>query len=141
MKLWWSRLLYCTIIYIARIVIYLLFPFDSVLGSWSFLTEIALTLQELLDIRSVLNRADELGKTWILLQSSMSILHQVLVMADLVDDQISIRDLVSDNVWARLRQFIGRQMRLERLEEVVPGALLVLGVSLFLVWVEEGDDE
>lgn len=62
-------------------------------------------------------------------------------MANLINHKIRIRDFLAHNKRSRLRQFVRRQMLIQRFEEVIPGPFLVLWVRLLLVRVEEGNDE
>ena len=105
------------------------------------LSEISLTVQESLDIRPAFDRIHQLGQPRISLQPSPSVLRQLLIMTNLIDDKIRVRDLLTDHKSARLRQLVGRQMLLQRLEEIIARSLLVLRIRLLLVGVEKRDDE
>ena len=105
------------------------------------LTQVPVTLQELLDVRPVLDTIHKLGEPRVILEPSTTVLGALLVVTDLVDDEIGIRDLLANDKRAGLGRLVRAEMLVEGLEEVCTVALLVLGVELVLVWREKGNDE
>jgi len=104
-------------------------------------TQVPVTLQELLNVRSALDTIHKLGEPRVILEPSTTVLSELLIVTDLVDDEVGIRDLLTDHKRTRLGRFVRAEVLVERLEEVCAVALLVLGVELVLVWREKGNDE
>lgn len=59
--------------------------------------QVPVALQKLLDIGPVFNGVHKLCQPWVVLETIPSILNQLLVMADLVDDKIGICDLITND--------------------------------------------
>ena len=62
-------------------------------------------------------------------------------MADLVEHQIRICNVLPDNVRPRFRQIMCLQMRLQAVQNPRSKRPLMLGISLVFIVVKEGLDE
>ena len=62
-------------------------------------------------------------------------------MADLIERQIRIRDVLSEDVRPGCGEIMCFQMRLQSVEECWSNGPLMLGVGLFLIVGKEGLDE
>jgi hypothetical protein len=74
----------------------------------------------------------------ILLQPSLSILNEVLIVQNLEKHHIHICKVVANNKWPAARQVGSLQVCLDSLQESCSVALAVVWVVLFLVVGEEG---
>ena len=97
------------------------------------LAQIPLAPQKLPHILPPFQRIDQLPQPRILLQPLPTLLRQILIMADLINHHIRIRDVFTDDVWTLLGEAAGFEVRFERGEVVVASGFLVLGVSFGLV--------
>ena len=104
-------------------------------------TKIPIALQKGLYIRPFLHRIHQFHQPRVILQPLSPLLRQPLIVADLIQHHIRIRDVLPNNVRPRLRQLMRLQMRLQRLQDRPSKRPLMLGIRLLLVVVEEGLDE
>lgn len=105
------------------------------------LTKVPIALQKLLHIRPILHRINQLHQPRIFLQPLAPILDQLLIMTNLIDNQVCIRDLLADNKRAADGELVGGEMLLQSLEEGDTRALLMFRIFLLLVCAEERCDE
>lgn len=103
--------------------------------------QVSITLQKGLDIRPTLHRIRQLLESRILLQPLHPILRQILIMQNLVNNHIRIRERLPHDIWPLERKLVPRQVSLEGLQEANALGLLVLGISLFFIRVEKRADE
>lgn len=106
-----------------------------------FSTQVPLTLSKRLDIRPPLHRIRQLPETRIVLQPRHALLRQILIVQDLIEHQIRIRDRRAEHIRAREREFVSREVSLERGQEADALGFLMLGIRLFFLGVEKGVDE
>lgn len=106
-----------------------------------FSTQISLTLSKRLDIRPPLHRIRQLPETRIILQPLHALLRQILIVQDLIEHQIRVRDRLAEHIRARAREFVSREVSLEGVQEADALGLLVFGIRLFFLGVEKGVDE
>lgn len=106
-----------------------------------YLTQVPITLQKSRHIRPALHPINQLLQSWVILKPRAPILRKILIMADLIDDQVGIRNVLPNNKRPLSRQIIRLQMRLQRTKEAVAIALLVFRIRLVLVITEESHDE
>ena len=105
-------------------------------------TSIPITLQKSLHIRPRLHRVHQSRQPRVLLQPLSPILRQTFIVADLVEHQIRIRDVRSDDVRSGCGgEIVGFQMGLQGVEELWSHGPLMLGIGFFLVVGKEGLDE
>lgn len=104
-------------------------------------TQVSLTLSKRLDIRPPLHGIRQLLESRIILQPRHALLRQILIVQDLIEHQIRVRDRRAEHIRAREREFVSCQVSLECGQEADALGLLVLGIRLFFVGVEEGVDE
>lgn len=102
---------------------------------------VPVALKKSLDIRSGLCSLDELNDSWVCLKILAAILHQTLVVQDLVKQDIAIRELLPNDVRSSLCGSILVQMSLNRGQVMVAIPLLMLGKVFFLVLGQESVDK
>ena len=102
------------------------------------LPAVPIACQECLDIRSFLHGIHQLHKSVILLQPFSAVLREILVVDDLVQNNVCVRESLAQDKRSRLRIVVACQARLQPFKKALAISLLVYGIRLLLIRMEKG---
>jgi hypothetical protein len=107
----------------------------------NILTQIGVTLEELLNVRSRLHSIDQLHQSRVWLQPFSSILDHILIVAQLEKDQIRICELLANGEWPPPGEIRTIQVSFNGFEKSVSVAPLMLWIVLLVVREERRNKE